>query len=459
MSSSPMFHIKPEEIDSSDKRGKCTVCVAGCKPIGIIHACLFATAGFKVICVDPDQNTVNLLQKGKAPNCRHEIEDKMKAYVKTRCLTITSDIKTAVSQSDVIAITTPVEIGKKKKTDPSDLEKTCKSVGAHLREGTLILIISTVGLGMVENTLKEILENASGLKAGIDFGLAYSPSQILQEQTLEDLTDKERIVAAPDVGSLNSASTVLEIISKKGLKKTDNVKAAEAVTLFQATRYDVDIALANELAHFCEKAGIDYFEVQKLGTNSSSKLSTPTFADGTAYGEPYLLLEDAENLTVKLGIVQAAKETNKLIVKQTVNLTAEALKSCGKTMRRAKISILGISQIPNARSTQKEALMDLVNTLESRGAKISIYDPYFTNAETPEIQNQYKKNLTETIEGADCLLVLTGHDQFKRLNLQKTKAMLKMPAAIVDLERIFDSGKVEKESIIYRALGRGIWTK
>ncbi|MCJ7718526.1 nucleotide sugar dehydrogenase [Candidatus Bathyarchaeota archaeon] len=456
MSSSPMFHIKPEEIDSGDKREKYTVSVVGCKPIGIIHACLFAMAGFKVICVDPDQNIVNLLQKGKAPNCRHEIEAKLKAYVKTRYLTVTSDIKTAVSQSDVIAITTPVEIGKKKKTDISNLEKACKSVGAHLRQGTLILIVSTVGLGTVENTLKEILENESGLKAGIDFGLAYSPSQILQEQTLEALKDNERIVAALDLGSLNSASTVLEIISEKGLKKTNNVKAAEAMTLFQATQYDVNTALANELAHFCERAGIDYFEVQKLNTNASSKLSTPTLADGTAYGEPYLLLEDAENLNVKLWIVQAAKENSKLVVKQAVNLVADALKSCGKTMRRARISILGISQTQNARSTERETLVDLVNTLEGRGAKTSIYDPFFTDVETTETQVQYKKNLTEAIEGADCLLILTGHDQFKRLNLQKTKAMLKMPAAIVDLEGVFDSGKVEKEGFIYRGLGKGV---
>jgi UDP-N-acetyl-D-mannosaminuronate dehydrogenase len=100
--------------------------------------------------------------------------------------------------------------------------------------------------------------------------------------------------------------------------------------------------------------------------------------------------------------------------------------------------------------------VDLVNTLEGRGAKTSIYDPFFTDVETTETQVQYKKNLTEAIEGADCLLILTGHDQFKRLNLQKTKAMLKMPAAIVDLEGVFDSGKVEKEGFIYRGLGKGV---
>lgn len=453
-----MFCIKPEEVDNNRKREKYTVCIVGCKPVGVLNACLFATAGFKVICVDSEQNTVNLLQKGKAPNCRQETEDKLKAYVKARNLTATSDVKTAVSQSNIVAITTPANIGRKGKTDLSNLEKTCKFVGAHLGQGKLVIILSTVGLDAMQ-TLKEVLEDSSGLRAGADFGLAYSPSQITREQTLEALADSERIVAALDDASLNAASTVLGIISKKGLKKTGNVKAAEAAALFQATQYDVNVAFANELAHFCEKAGLDYHEVQGLGANGPVKLSTPTLADGDAFGELYLLLEDAENLNVKLGIAQATKENDRLVVKQAVNLIADALKSCGKAMRRSRISILGISQVQNARSTQKEKLVDLIGLLEGRGAKISVYDPFVTEVESSEAGIHWKKNLTEAIEGADCLLIFTGHEQFKRLSLQRTKALMKMPAAIVDLEGIFDAGKVEKEGLTYRGLGRGVWTR
>lgn len=452
-----MFCIKSEEIDNNNKREKYTVCVVGCKPVGIMHACLFAMAGFKVVCVDSEQNTVNLLQKGKTPNCRQETEDKLKAYVKARSLTATSDVKAAVSQSNIVAITVPADIGKKGKVDLSNLEKTCKSVGAHLGKGKLVLVLSTVGLSTVE-TLKEVLEDSSGLRIGVDFGLAYSPSQIMREQTLEALAGSERIVAALDDASLNAASTVLGIISKKGLKKTSNMKAAEAAALFQATQYDVNVALANELAHFCEKAGLDYHEVQGLGTNDSVKLSTPTLADGDAFGES-LLLEDAENLNVKLGIVQATKENSRLIVKQAVNLIADALKSCGKAMRRSRISILGISQVQNAKSTRREKLVDLIGLLEGRGARISVYDPFFTESESSETGIHWKKNLTDAIEGADCLLIFTGHEQFKRLSLQKTKALMKVPAAIVDLEGVFDAGKVEKEGLIYRGLGRGVWTK
>jgi len=460
MSLSAVLHAKTEEMNSNEKRAMYTVCVVGCKPIGITHAYLFAAAGFKVICADPDQNATSLLARGKAPGCELGTETKLRAYLKTGQLVATSDVKTAVSQSDVVAVTTPVEIDKKRKIDRSDLEKTCKLVGSQLRKGALVIIVSTVGLGTVENVLKEILENASGLKVGTDFGLAYSPDQALQEKASHVIKDNDRVVAASDVRSLNVASTILEITLGKNVKRTDTVKVAEAAALFKKAQKDTSVALANELAHFCEKASIDYLEVQRLAnTDSFCELSTPTLSGGSMREEPYLLLEDAENLNVKLRMVQTAKETNALTIKQTANLVADALKSCGKPLRRARVSILGVSQTQNTRSVKREALKDLVSTLESRGARISLYDPYFSDLENTETEHQYKKSLTEAIEGADCLLIVTGHDQFKRLNLKKTRAMLKTSAAIIDLEGVFDPGKVEKEGLVYRGLGRGVWTR
>jgi len=458
--SSSALHIKPEEIDTVEKRGKYVVSIIGCGQIGVFHACLFTEAGFKVKCVDADQTIVNTIVRGTAPFLKREIELKLKNYVKTGCLNATTDVTTAVSQSDVIAITIPVEIDEKKKADYSNMENACKRVGSGLRRGSLVIVMSTAGLGATEGLIKEILENTSGFKVGSDFGLAYSPIRSLSGQTLETLTNHERIVAATDESSLNSASTILETIAKNGVKKTGDIKTAEAATLFETVQQDVNIALAKEFALFCEKVGVDYLEVHKLAKiDGCSTLSLPIIVDENIQREPYLLLEDAEDLNLKFRIPAIAREINEEIIKHAINLIKDALRNCGKTLRRARISLLGISQVPNMKSPPKKLVKELAKMLEARGAKISLYDPYFSGDELAEMQHIFDKNLNEVVEGVDCILILTGHEQFKRLNLKRLKIIMKMPAAIVDFEGIVEPDKVEKEGFIYRGLGRGVWKK
>jgi len=147
------------------------------------------------------------------------------------------------------------------------------------------------------------------------------------------------------------------------------------------------------------------------------------------------------------------------MIKHAVNLTKDALLSCGKTLRRAKISLLGISQTPNAKSPPRKSVKELAKLLGARGAKIGLYDPYFTGDELSEMQHNLKKSLAEALEGVDCILILVSHDQFKRLNLKKLKVMMKMPAAIVDFEGIVEPAEVEKEGFVFRGFGRGVWTK
>jgi len=457
--SSSAFHLKPEEVDKFEKRRKYTLCVVGCGQIGVLHACLFAEAGFKVICADADQAIINNVTKGKIPFLTREVGLKLKNYAKAERLTVANDVKKAVSQSDVIIITVPVEIDEKKKTDYSKMENICKHVGSSLRRETLVIVISTVGVGTTEDLIKEVLENASGFKVGVDFGLAYSPT-LVRSQSLETLLNQERIVAAMDKSSLSAAATILGIITKGDLKKMENVRMAEASILFAAIQRSVSTALANELAFFCEKADVDYPETQKIANNRElSAPLLPKLADEGTHETSHLLLEDAESLNLKLRFPAITMEVNEETLKHAVNLTKDALRNCGKPLRRARISLLGITEAPNEKSAPKKIVMKLARMLEARGAKVSLYDPYFSDDELVEMECPRSKNLTEALEGADCILIATGHEQFKRLNLKRLKVMTKTPVAIVDFTGIVEPDKVEKEGFIYRGLGRGVWRK
>jgi UDP-N-acetyl-D-mannosaminuronate dehydrogenase len=220
------------------------------------------------------------------------------------------------------------------------------------------------------------------------------------------------------------------------------------------------LALANELAIFCEKASIDYLETQKLMEHDNQcTLPMPTLADGSIQKGPYLLLDDAENLNMKLQIPAIAAEVNEEVIKHAATLTREALRDCGKTLRRARIVLLGLSQTPNMKSHAKKTVREFVKMLEAKGVRISLYDPYFSTDELAEMQIHGSKNLAESIENVDCVILATGHEPFKRLDLRKVKVVVKMPAAIVDLEGIVNPANVEKEGFIYRGLGRGVWKK
>jgi UDP-N-acetyl-D-mannosaminuronic acid dehydrogenase len=457
--STSMLRIKPEDVDSVEKRKRYTVSVVSCKQIGILHACLFAEAGFKVICVDFDQHIVNSITKGKAPFLGPEIEFVLKNHVKSGDLKATNDMKKAVAQSDITVIATSVKIGSKGKPNYFDIENACRRVGPGLHRGSLVIIVGAVGPGIVEGLVKETLENTSGFKVGVGLGLAFSPTQVFNGQTLERLQNSKRIVAAMDKASLNAASTVLRITVKDEVVEANDVKTVETAALFEAVHDDVNLALANELAVFCEKIGVDYFEAKRLmEAGTGACLASPLIASGKFRKEPYVLLEEAENLNVKLRTPTVARETNEEMLKHAISLIIQALRSCGKPLRRAKISLLGVSQIPNLKYPPGASVKRLVKKLAAKGTKVIVYDPYFSSKELMEMGYPTQKTLTKALEGADCVVILTGHERLKRLNLKRLKVTAKMPVAIVDFGCTLKPDKVEKEGFIYRGLGRGGWT-
>jgi nucleotide sugar dehydrogenase len=451
---------KSEKIDTPEEHGKHTVSIIGCGQSGILHAYLLAEAGFKVICADADQTVVNMLSKGKAPLLKREMEAKLRNHVRTGFLTATNDTKTAVSQSNIIVVTVPVKVDDKRKVDYSKIESACKQVGSGLQQGSLVIVASIVGFGATEGVIRETLENTSGLKAGTDFDLAYSPAGVLNTRTGGLISNQERIVAGIDGKSLKAASAILETATKNKVKKAQSIKTAELTALFEIVQQDVDIAVANELAILCEKAGVDYLDLSGLlDAREDSTPPLPVLTSNDIQREPYLLLENTEDLGLKLRMLTVAREINEETAKHAVNLAKDALRNCGKTLRRARVSLLGISQTQNAKGAPKKILKDLAKLLETKGAKVGLYDPYYSDSELAEIRGAFKKTLSDALDKADCAIILSGHEQFKRLNLKKLKALMKMPAAIVDLEGIIEADKVEKEGFIYRGLGRGVWTK
>lgn len=451
-----MLSTKSTETETLKQRDELTVGIVGCGRLGLLHACLFAEADFKVICVDNDQAAVERILKGRVPFLRHELEPVLRKSLASGKLKATNDLKDATAQSKVIIVTTPVIISEKGKVDYSLLEKTLKLIGSCLHKDTLIIITSVVGIGITEGLLKEVLESSSGLKVGSSFYLAYSPIPFPERQTLKGLSGCKRIVAASDRASLEAALNVIKSITNAEIFHIHDVKIAEAAALFEVAFQNVNVALANEFALLCERLGVDFSVARGFFNFDANVYMRPASTNEALQ----ILLEEAENLNVKLRIPETSIKLCEEILKHEVELIRDALKNCGKPLRRAKIALLGLSQTPNTADIPSEYVKKIVSMLENKGAKLTLYDPFMSGGTlTNHEPAPFRKSLVEAVEGADCIVILAAHDQFKRLNLRKLKLLAKTPAAIVDLEGILDPLKVEAEGFIYRGFGRGVWKK
>ena len=435
-----ILNLKPEDTDTIEKRSKYTVCVIGCGQKGILYSNAFAESGFRVICTDADPMVIKKVAKGKTPNSQPQVEAKLKSHLNSGQISVSSERKKSVSQSDLIIIAIGAKVDEQKKTDYSQIVSACKQVGAALQKGALVIYGGVAGIGFIEGTVKETLENTSGLKAGQDFGIAYNP--ILSADT--SIANLELNIAAADQASLNAASTILKTITKK-VKEISDIKLSETATLFTVAKLDANRALANELSVFCENANTDYFKVLKLLDVDVTSF-WPTIVEEENRNEAYLLLDSAENLNAKLRLPALARQINEDMVKHAVNLTQDALRCGGKPLRRAKIAVLGTANPTTATGI-------FVKMIEQKGAKPSLYDPISKMG--PQEWRIVKTSLNEAVEGSDCIVILTGQEQFKNLNLKKLKALMKTPAVIVDLIGIFEPKKVEAEGFIYCGLGRG----
>jgi len=455
-----MMTLKKEDINTPEKREKYTLSVIGCGRMGLSHACLFAEAGFKVIAVDANQRTINLIKKGKTPFMEPRLDVLLENHIKNGHLKATQDTREAASASDIIMFVVPTLIDRRKKPDYSAIEKACKDVGMELRLGSMIISASATGPGVTESLVKETLENTSGLKAGINFGLAYSPIHSIPGQVLQDINACTRVVGAVDEQSLRTGCLVLGTIVTGEIVKVKNIKTVEAVKLFESVYQDINIALANNFALFCEKAGIDIVEAQKAASRQPNcHLPTPEIVNEYVINDHYLLVEESETLNVKLPMVTLARKINDEMLGHTVRLVRDALRVCGKNMRRAKVSIFGISCRPNVKVADGSQAKRFINMLNKKGMVVRVYDPLFSYKELVKMGYSAERTLKKTVEKADCLVIAVGHDRFRRLNLGKIKFLVKKPAAIIDMGRVIDPVKAEKEGFVYRGVGRGVWTK
>lgn len=446
------------EIPDAIKDGKVTIGVYGLGWMGLPTACLFVDAGARVVGVDVDPKVIETVQGGNAPIDEPNLQGLVSKAVRSDRFSVTTNLRKAASVCDALILIVPTTVTSAKRPDYSAINKACKEIGLGMRRGSLVILESTVGPGVTEGVANASLERSSGFKAGLDYGLAYSPIRAMAGRSLRDIRDYPRIVGGIDDTSLALAATVLASIVKGGIVKVQGLKTAETVKLFENIYRDVNIALANELALLCERLDLNFKELREAANSQPhAHLHIPGIGVGghcIPYN-PYFLLAEAEAVGVDLRLVRSARKINDAMPVHVSKLVTRALRRCRKSLKRSTIAILGVSYRANVKEATNSPTIAVVRRLLKRGSRVRVYDPFFSAREIEAFNCPAVDSLERAIGGADCLVIAVPHDTFRQIRLEDVARFLKQPACIVDAWRVFDAREVESHHLVYVGLGIG----
>ena len=426
------------------------VAVVGLGYVGTPVAALWAEAGFQVSGYDIQQPKVDLINKGISPIEGKEpgLAELVNKVVEKGNLKAYSRFET-LGEADVVLVMveTPVD-DKTKLPRYRALTAALKSIGEHLKSGTLIIIESTIAPKTMDTVVKPLLEKTSGLKLHKDFFLVHCPERLMPGRLLEIIRTYDRVVGA---SSKEAGEVAVAFYSQvvKGQLDTTDLLSAEVVKTSENTLRAIEIAAANEFAIICEDLGADVWEVRKLINKRPDRnmLKPGAGVGGHCLPKDFSLLTANVHNRSLTKVIAAAQEVNDRMPIHTAQLLVDGLRSAGaKDVNGYKIAVLGYSYLENSDDTRNSPSAVLVDVLESWGFEVVIHDPYV---------NEYKGDVYQTVKGADAVVIMVAHDEYFDLDWSAIAFILN-EKVIVDGRNVLGKENAKKLGVTYRAIGVGV---
>jgi len=290
----------------------------------------------------------------------------------------------------------------------------------------------------------------NGKKAGKDFYLANCPERVMPGKLLHNIENLDRVVGGIDQKSQELAVELYSHIVKGKLYPADCLTAEVVKTVENAYR-DVQIGFANEIALICEKLGIDVFEVRELVNKCPYRnMHLPgAGVGGHCLPKDSWLLAYSVKDKIDPRMLMTAREINENMPLHMIELIEECFKEIKKDLKKSKISIFGLAYLQNSDDTRNTPSLPIIEKLKENGADVIVHDPYVKEYEGTHITDDIDKSL----KGSDCLVLVTAHDEYKKLNLKKIKELMGTPL-IVDGRNLFSKKECEKEGFVYKGVGK-----
>ena len=320
-----------------------------------------------------------------------------------------------ISKCNTFIVAVPTPINHKQNPDTSSLENVCKELVNIIKKGDLVIFESTVYPGATEEICVPLIENGSGLVVNKDFYVGYSPERINVADSVHKLANTAKIVSGSNEEALHYIASLYESIIDAPVVKASSIKVAEAAKMYENVQRDILIALANEYSDYCNKEGIDIFEVTKCAStkwNFSNVL--PGLVGGHCIGvDPYYLLHRAEKLGIKIPLVQCGRLINETKASNVVSKITEYISV--NLDENPKVLLLGFAYKSNTDDIRNTKVAEVYNRLKSQYSVVECYDP-FVNSEV--VIKEYGINLFTTmpdISHYDLVIRMVNHDTFMNI--------------------------------------------
>ena len=385
-----------------------SISLIGLGYVGMPIAVAFAKK-VKVIGFDLNEAKIQLYKSGIDPT--NEVGDEI---IKTTNVKFTSneeDLRRA--KFHIVAVPTPVNDDHT--PDLSPVEGASRILGRNLTKGSIVVFESTVYPGVTEEVCAPILEKESGLKCGVDFKIGYSPERINPGDKVHRLETITKIVSGMDEESLEEIAKIYELVVNAGVYKAESIKVAEAAKVIENSQRDINIAFMNELSIIFNKMGIDTQSVLKAaGTKWNFLKFYPGLVGGHCIGvDPYYLTYKAEMLGYHSQIILSGRRINDDMGKYVAENLVKNLIKAGKSVKGAKVAILGFTFKENCPDTRNSKIFDIVKELREYSIEPVVADPV---ADSDEAEKLYGIKFTDIseIKDMDGVILAVAHEEFSR---------------------------------------------
>jgi len=419
-----------------------TLCVLGLGYIGLPTASTFATHGLKVTGVDTNTRVLGLLQSGEI----HIQEPGLRTLVQAAFHSGNLLLSEQPEPADAFIIAVPTPILEDKKSDMAFVRAAAESIVPHLRRASLVVLESTSPPQTTTRLLAPILER-SGLRAGPDFHLAYTPERVLPGQILRELIENARVIGGIDRASAEAGRDLYAKFVRGEILLTD-ATTAEMVKLMENTFRDVNVALANEFSRLAERFGVDVWEAIDLANRHPRvRILRP----GPGVGghcisvDPWFLVEAAPDLSC---LIRQARQVNDDQPAHAAGLIERALGG----LEGRRIAALGLTYKPDVDDLRESPAIQVAAALAGAGALVATFDPFAPAAEAPGCTSA--PNLEAALQEAEAIALLVDHQAFRRLSPRAVAAA--MPGRIaIDCRGVWDRAAWRQAGFRLHVLGAG----
>lgn len=427
------------------KQGRAAIAVVGLGYVGLPLAVALGRH-FKVIGFDISDQRIQELKAGHDHTLEVSDED-----MRTTTVDYTSD-QTRLAEARCIIIAVPTPIDDNLNPDLQPLASATDTVGRYMPAGCLVSYESTVYPGLTEEYCVPLLERTSGLVAGHDFWVGYSPERINPGDKKHTLSSIVKVVSAQNAACTELMAYIYGSVVSAGVHKAPSIKVAEAAKVIENTQRDINIALMNELAMLFHRMGIDTPSVlEAAGTKWNFLPFRPGLVGGHCIGvDPYYLTFKARSIGFHPQVISAGRRINDEMGRYVATQTVKQMAKVNSPIHGARVGIMGLTFKENVPDLRNTRVIDIVAELKDYGMEVLVADAM---ADAQEAQHEYGLNLVPQgdLHDLDALIVAVAHEAYATMPPEALKACFRDQGRLplMDVKSVFDPDKMRQAGFTY----------